>query len=178
MQKAQTSNNEVVADETKKTWFTKTLAKETVEAKTSEMVANGSLSAEAKAVLDNLFSGKVRAIGDSLVRNSAGQVVAKRCSYFDVFLPIGEFGTVGTNEDGTPKYSYQSKLAATKVREAKAELAKALEDANTNLEIDEDIQAWKDAKAAAVAKSEIKSAYDGEAVAYPTAEDAQEALED
>jgi len=159
----------------KKTWFTKTVARDALTALTSELLGDGEISKEVKERLDSLFAGKV-AVSNTMVRDDEGNVVMKRCSYYGVYLPIDEFGTVGKDEQGNPKYSYQSRAGAAAARKTKSELEAALVAANEQLEADEDIQAWKEAKADAIAKSEEKSEYDGDAVAYATYEDALESI--
>ena len=160
-----------------KTWFTKTIARETVEAETSKLLKAGEISEEVKSLLDGLFAGKTT-VSNTLVKNADGEVMFKRCSYFEGYLPISEFGTVGKNEDGTPKYSYQSKAGAAAARKAKSDLEQAIKDADAQLEVDEDVAAWKDAKAAAVKASDEKAEYTGDEVLYATYEDLMEENED
>ena len=90
--------------DTKKTWFTKTVARETVVAKTADLLEAGEISADVKAILDGLFEGKV-AVSNTIVRDEDGVAVLKRCSYFGIYLPVSEFGTTGKDEQGNPKLS-------------------------------------------------------------------------
>ena len=59
-----------------------------------------------------LFESAERTTKSSLVINDKGEVVGKHDSYFDVYLPIEYFGTIGKDKDGNPKYNYWSKVAA------------------------------------------------------------------
>lgn len=156
-----------------KNWFTKTKARDAITELTATLLASEDISEEAKVQLDKLFAGKTVAT-NTLVRNVDGEVVMKRCSYFEGYLPISEFGTVGKDDKGEVKFSYQSKAGSAAVRATKTALQKALDEADENLEVDEDIKAWKTAKAEAVADSEIKAEYDGDEVLIMTFEDAQE----
>jgi len=165
-------------EETKKDWFTKTKAREALEEKLTSMVSNGLVSAEAAAELNKLFEGKSRNTETSTVTVD-GVIVAKRCSYFGVFMPIDEFGTVGKDEKGDQKYGYQSKLAASIVRARKTKAAEMLKAADEALEENEDIAAWKEAKAEAAEYESEKVAiqdteYDGES--WETIEEAQAAF--
>jgi len=161
--------------ETKKTWFTKTVAREAVQELTAVLLAEDEISPEVKAKLDGLFEGKVVA-SNTLVKDDEGNVVFKRCSYFGIYLPVADFGTVGKDENGVPKLAYQSKLGAAAARHTKTELDNALKEADVQLEETEDIKAWKEAKAEAVAQSEIKAEYEGDSENYATYEDALESI--
>jgi len=161
---------------TEKTWFTKTIARETVEAKTAQLMVEGEISQEVKTILDGLFAGKTVAT-HTLITNEDGDVVMKRCSYFEGYLPIDEFGTVGIDKDGKKKFSYQSKAGAAATRATKSTLEKAINEADEQLEVDEDVQAWKAAKSEAVTASEVKAEYDGDNTMYATYEDVIEEFE-
>ena len=160
---------------TEKTWFTKTLARDTLTAKTAELLNDGEISQEVKTMLDGLFAGKTVAT-NTMVRDEDGNIVMKRCSYFGVYLPIEAFGTVGKDDEGKSKYSYQSKEGAAASRATKTTLDKAIKEADEQLEVDEDVQSWKQSKADAVTASEEKSEYDGEHDAIATYEDACESI--
>ncbi len=161
---------------TEKTWFTKTIARETIEAKTAILLNDGEISSEVKSMLDNLFAGRTVA-SNTIVRNEAGEVVMKRCSYFEGYLPIEEFGTVGKDKDGQPKFSYQSKAGSAAARATKSALEAAISEADEQLEVDEDVQAWKASKADAVKASEVKAEYDGDNTLIATYEDVVEEFE-
>lgn len=75
-----------------------------------------------------LFEGTVSSTGTTLVYNDAGEVIAKRCSYFGVFFDIAEFGKRGDT------YSYQSKLAESLVRKARTAAINAKKLADENLQ--------------------------------------------
>ena len=156
---------------TEKTWFTKTIARETLSAALADM----DIEQEQKDLLNNLFAGRTVA-SNTLVRNEDGEVVMKRCSYFEGYLPIEDFGTVGKDDNGATKYSYQSKAGAAATRKAKTTLDNAIKDADEQLEVDEDVASWKSAKAEAVTNSEVKADYDGESTLIATYEDACEAI--
>jgi len=160
---------------TEKTWFTKTIARETVEAKTAQLLNDGSIDVETKSILDGLFAGRTVA-SNTIVKDENGDVVMKRCSYFEGYLPIEDFGTVGKDDNGDVKYSYQSKAGATAARKAKSDLEKAIKEADEQLEVDEDVQAWKSSKAEAVTNSEVKADYEGDSTLIATYEDACEAV--
>ncbi len=159
--------------ETKKTWFTKTIARGTVQDTALELFNKGEITSDVKAILDGLFEGKTTVL-NTMVRNSDGEIVFKRCSYFGVYMDINEFGTVGKDEQGNVKYSHQSKQGAAATRKAKSKLEKAINEADEQLEIDEDVSAWKEAKSAAVAASDEKVEFDGES--FATFEEATAAL--
>ncbi len=161
---------------TEKTWFTKTIARETVEAKTTQLMGEGEISQEVKTILDGLFAGKTVAT-HTLITNEDGEVVMKRCSYFEGYLPIEEFGTVGKDKDGQPKFSYQSKAGSAAARATKSALEAAISEADEQLEVDEDVQAWKASKADAVKASEVKAEYDGDNTLIATYEDVVEEFE-
>ncbi len=156
-----------------KNWFTKTKAREAITALTTELLELEDITLDAKNKLDSLFAGRT-ATTNTLVLNDSGEVVMKRCSYFEGYLPISEFGTVGKDDKGAVKYSYMSKLGSKETRDTKTALQAALDSADKQLEVDEDIQAWKSAKATAVANSDEKADYSGDAVLIMTYEDAQE----
>lgn len=160
---------------TEKTWFTKTIARDTLSAKTAELLNDGEISQDVKDMLDGLFAGRTVA-SNTIVKNEDGEVVMKRCSYFEGYLPIEDFGTVGKDDNGATKYSYQSKAGAAATRKAKTTLENAIKDADEQLEVDEDVAAWKSAKAEAVTASEVKADYDGESTLIATYEDAKEAV--
>lgn len=161
---------------TEKTWFTKTIARETLETATAKLLADEEISSETKTYLDNLFAGRTVAT-NTMVKDADGEIVMKRCSYFEAYLPIEEFGTVGKDEKtGDTKYGYQSKAGAAAARLSKATLAKAITEADEQLEVDEDVAAWKQAKADAVRASDIKAEYDGESELIATYEEACEAV--
>ena len=173
--KSPTRHKGDIMSDTKKTWFTKTVAREALTAKTAELFEAGEITQEVKTTLDGLFAGKVVAT-NTIVRDDEGVAVLKRCSYFGIYLPVSEFGTVGKDEQGNSKLAYQSKLGAAAARHSKTELENALKEADVQLEETEDIKAWKEAKAEAVAQSEIKAEYDGDAENYATYEDALESI--
>jgi len=160
---------------TEKTWFTKTIARETLSAKTAELLTNGDITSDIKDALDTLFAGRVVA-SNTIVRDADGDVVMKRCSYFEGYLPIEDFGTVGKDDNDEVKYSYQSKAGASAARKSKSTLEAAIKEADEQLEVDEDVSAWKSAKAEAVINSEVKAEYDGESTLIATYEDACEAV--
>jgi len=162
-------------NKTEKTWFTKTIAREAVEEATKALLAENRIDVETQTLLNNLFAGCTVAT-NTMVKDSEGNIVMKRCSYFEGYLPIDEFGTVGKDDEGNVKYSYQSKLGAACQRKAKTELANAISEADEQLEVDEDVAAWKEAKAEAVKASEEKCEYDGENILIATYEDACEAV--
>ncbi len=159
-----------------KTWFTKTIARDTLSAKTAELLTNGDITSDIKDMLDTLFAGRTVA-ANTIVKNEDGEVVMKRCSYFEGYLPISEFGTVGKDEKtGDVKYAYQSKAGATAARKAKSELETAIKEADEQLEVDEDVSAWKATKSDAVTASEIKADYEGDETLIATYEDACESI--
>ena len=160
---------------TEKTWFTKTIARETLIALTATLLDEEAITLEAKTQLDSLFAGRTVA-SNTLVKDEDGIVVLKRCSYFGGYLPVSEFGTVGKDEEGNPKLAYQSKAGAAAARKAKSALETAIGEADAQLEVDEDVQAWKSAKAEAVTASDTKSEYDGEVEMIMTYEDACESI--
>ena len=139
--------------------FTKTMAREAI----------AELAGENKTVnvadLLELFASK-GGIGNTTGATTTivedGEIVAKRCSYFGKYLDISEFGTVGKNEDGSPKYGYQSKPAQAVVRKVKSQVATMLADADTNLEEDGDVEAWKAVKAEAAELEATKVAFAGD----------------
>jgi hypothetical protein len=164
---------------TNKTWFTKTIARETLEATAADLLKNGSISIETANALNALFAGKSRVGGSNgsniLVKDENGNVVFKRCSYFGLYLPVADFGTVGTSENGEVKLSYQSKLAATKQREAKTALAHANYASDKRMEEEKiSIPEWKAEKALNLANSEMKAEYDGDSISFTTYEGALE----
>ncbi len=148
-------------ENTEKTWFTKTIAREAVEALTTTLMGNGTIDEATKAQFDTLFAGRTVAT-NTMVKDADGNIVMKRCSYFEGYLPIEEFGTVGKDDAGEVKYSYQSKLGAAAGRKTKSDLEKAIKEADEQLEVDEDVAAWKAAKSDAVKASEIKAEYVGD----------------
>ena len=160
---------------TEKTWFTKTIARDTLSALTATLLEAGELSQEVKTQLDGLFAGRQVAT-NTLVKDEDGVVVLKRCSYFGGYLPVSEFGTVGKDEDGTPKLAYQSKAGAAAARKAKSELETSISEADAQLEVDEDVAKWKASKAEAVLASEEKADYVGEVEMIATYEDACESI--
>ncbi len=160
---------------TEKTWFTKTIARETVEEATKSLLAEDRIDVETQTLLNNLFAGRTVAT-NTMVKDADGIIVMKRCSYFEGYLPIEEFGTVGKDDEGNVKYSYQSKPGAACQRKAKSDLANAISEADEQLEVDEDVQEWKAAKSEAVKQSEIKCEYDGESDLILTYEEACESV--
>ncbi len=160
---------------TEKTWFTKTIARETLSALTATLLEEGEISQEIKSQLDGLFAGR-QVSTNTLVKDTDGNVVLKRCSYFGGYLPVSEFGTVGKDDDGVAKLSYQSKAGASAARKSKSTLEGLIAEADAQLEVDEDVQAWKSSKAQAVAESEIKAEYEGEIEMIATYEDACESI--
>ena len=160
---------------TEKTWFTKTIARDTLSALTATLLEEGELSQEVKNQLDGLFAGRQVAT-NTLVKNSEGETVLKRCSYFGGYLPVSEFGTVGKDDEGNAKLSYQSKAGSAAARKAKSTLEGLIADADAQLEVDEDVQAWKASKAEAVVQSEIKAEYEGDVEMIATYEDACESI--
>lgn len=132
-----------------KNWFTKTIAREAVEELTKELVESGDISSEVGERFNKLFASSRRGGGSTTVKVD-GEIVGKKCSYLGRYLPISEFGTMGTEEDGvTVKYAYQSKEGAKLARASKSTFEKAIEEADLELEETEDIKAWKEAKAKA-----------------------------
>lgn len=101
-----------------------------------------------------LFKSAERAVGEStLVKDDEGNVIGRKCSYFGLYLPIDQFGTMGTDEEGNPKYSYQSKPAQKCIRETKKKIATIKAQADADLEETEDLEAWKE-KMAEIAELE------------------------
>lgn len=123
-----------------------------------------------------LFEGQTGGNSGSttIVYNEAGEVVAKRCSYFGVFFDIAEFGKRGET------YSYQSKLAESLVRKARTEAINAKKDADEELS-DEVITVveWKAKLAEIEANKEARLAITDIEDApeyFETAEEAKEKL--
>lgn len=123
-----------------------------------------------------LFDGKATGSTGSttMVYNEAGEVIAKRCSYFGVFFDIAEFGKRGDT------YSYQSKLAESLVRKARTSAINAKKLADEEL-ADEviDVAQWKarlaDIEASKDAREAIETVEDAPEH-FETAEDAKAAL--
>ncbi len=94
-----------------------------------------------------LFASAERSAGEStLVIDEDGNVVGRKCSYFGKYLPIDQFGTLGKDDEGNVKYSYQSKAAQKCIRERKKQVAEMVAQADAELEETEDLDAWKAAK--------------------------------
>ena len=134
-------------------WFTKTIAREALSAAISELE---DISEASATILNELFASKRKGGGATTTVTVEGEVIGKKCSYLQRYLPISEFGTLGKNEDETPKYAYQSKEGAKLARKAKSEFEEAIKNADLELEETEDISAWKEAKL------EAKTAYEVE----------------
>ena len=152
-----------------KTWFTKTIASETLATKVSDLLDRDEISEEAAIELNKLFASARSGGGaTTTVRNSDGETVGKRCSYLKRYFPISEFGTIGKDDEGNVKYGYQSKEGAKLARKAKSKYEEAIATADEMLEKTEDIQAWK------AAKAEAKAAYEAPVeseLGYATAEE-------
>lgn len=134
----------MAATETK-TWFTKTIAREAVEALSLELIEAGEIDQEIADKFNELFKGKKGAGGVTTIKVD-GVIVGKKCSYLQKYLPISEFGTIGTDDKGETKYAYQSKEGAKLSRAAKTAFDTAIKEADLALEETEDIKAWKQAK--------------------------------
>ena len=160
---------------TTKTWFTKTIARDTLAKALKDMVEFEEIDQTAADKLNKLFASARSGGGVSTsVFDDDGVLIGKKCSVLGRYLPISEFGTVGKDDEGNIKYSYQSKAGAKIMRDKKSELAKALTQADEDLEETEDIAAWKQAKA------DAKTEYDAPVEStegYETAEELKEALQ-
>jgi len=53
-----------------------------------------------------------------------GNIIKRKCAALDVYFPISEFGTIGKDKDGKPKYNYYSKLGLKVKRAYENELDK------------------------------------------------------
>ena len=95
-----------------------------------------------------LFASAERgSTGEStLVLDDEGNVVGKKCSYFGLYLPISEFGTMGKDEDGNVKYAYQSKAAQKCLREKSKDVEDMKNKIDADLEENGDLDAWRAAK--------------------------------
>lgn len=149
--------------------LSKTKVRELIESK-----FNPEDTVKVQDILDLFESGRSGGTSSTLVFNDDGEVIAKRCSYFGVFMPIDEFGKRGD------VYSYQSKLAESLVRKANslAITAKKLADEELADEVI-DVSSWKEKlseiekmKEAKVAITDVEDAPQY----FETAEEAQKAL--
>lgn len=123
-----------------------------------------------------LFDGKSGGSTGSttMVYNDAGEVIAKRCSYFGVFFDIAEFGKRGDT------YSYQSKTAESLVRKARTNAINEKKLADEQL-ADEviDVAQWKAKLAEIETRKEARediSKVENAPSYYETAEEAKESL--
>ncbi len=149
-------------------WFTKTIARTAVEALSITLIEEGEISQEVADQFNALFASKRKGGGATTTVTVDGEVVGKKCSYLQRYLPISEFGTMGSNDDGTVKHAYQSKAGAKLARSAKTTYDQAVAQADLTLEEDENIGAWKAEKLAA------KEVYEAEVVSdlgFETEED-------
>ncbi len=112
----------------------------------------------------------------TLVFNENGEVIGKKCSYFGVYMPISEFGTMGKEEDGTPKYAYQSKAAQKCLREKRKEIEEMKEKIDAELEETNDLDAWREAKSELAEFESTKCDVPDDIINTATPEDLQEAL--
>lgn len=116
------------------------LSKSKVREMILEVYPNAEQTVSVQDILDLFNSNGTGGFTSTLVRNSEGVVVGKKCSYFGVFMFIEEFGIRGE------KYAHMSKLgesltrkAATAKKNAKAALDAQLADGT--ISVDE----WRDA---------------------------------
>ena len=124
-----------------------------------------------------LFASADRAVGETTtVFDDEGNVIGKKCSYFGLYMPISEFGTMGKDEDGNIKYSYQSKEAQKCIRERKKEVEKMNAEAEAQLDETGDVDAWREAKSEIAEYAESKCELPEGIEAYDTAEDLKAAL--
>ena len=150
-------------------WFTKTIAREALAAMITEL--GDEISEQTAITLNGLFASKRKGGGATTTITIDGEIVGKKCSVLGRYLEISEFGTVGKNEDGSVKYSYQSKEGAKIARKKKSTLEEAINTADLELEETEDIQAWKSAKV------EAKVEFDAEVVSELGVETVEEFTE-
>ena len=116
------------------------LSKSKVREMILEVYPNAEQTVSVQDILDLFNSNGTGGFTSTLVRNSEGVVVGKKCSYFGVFMFIEEFGIRGE------KYAHMSKLgesltrkAATAKKNAKAALDAQLADGT--ISVDE----WREA---------------------------------
>ncbi len=139
-------------------WFTKTIARTEVETLSAKLIDEGTIDQETADLFNALFASKRKGGGATTTVIIDGEIVGKRCSYLQRYLPISEFGTMGTNDDGSVKYAYQSKEGAKLARAKKSAYDQAIAQADLTLEETEDISAWKSEKL------EAKTAFEAEVV--------------
>ncbi len=135
-----------MATNTEAKWFTKTIARNEITTLTETLIDNGDISPEIAKQFIDLFASKRKGGGATTTIKVDGVIVGKKCSVLGRYLPIEDFGTVGKDEEGNVKYSYQSKEGAKLMRAKKSEFEEAINTADLELEETEDIQAWKTAK--------------------------------
>ena len=124
-----------------------------------------------------LFESAGRAVGETtLVYDEEGNVVGRKCSYFGKYLPINQFGTMGTDEDGNPKYAYQSKPAQKLIREHKKQVAEMAAKIEAELEETGDVDAWREAKSELAEFEAQKADCPEDVPCYDTAEELLEAV--
>ncbi len=143
-----------MSQETK--WFTKTIARTSVEELSATLIENGEISEEIAKQFNDLFASKRKGGGATTTVMVDGEIVGKKCSVLGRYLPISEFGTVGKDDKGEVKYSYQSKEGGKVSRTKKSTFEEAINNADLELEETEDISAWKEAKAEAKAEFDSK----------------------
>ncbi len=155
-----------MSQETK--WFTKTIARTAVEELSATLIENGTIDEEVAKQFNELFASKRKGGGATTTVTVEGVVVGKKCSVLGRYLAINDFGTIGKDDKGEVKYSYQSKEGGKVSRAKKSAFEEAINNADLELEETEDISAWKSAKA------EAKVEFDSEVVSdlgYETAEE-------
>ena len=123
------------------------------------------------AVLELFASADRGATGETTLVFDGDEVVGKRCSYFGLYLPISEFGTMGKEEDGSVKYAYQSKPAQKLLREKKKEVDEMKEKIEAELDETGDLDAWREAKSELAEFEATKGEVPEDIIATETAED-------
>ena len=61
---------------------------------------------------------------DKNIYDDEGNIIKRKCAALDVYFPISEFGTIGKDKNGNPKYNYYSKLGMKVKRAYEKELEK------------------------------------------------------
>ncbi len=150
------STTTTTATPTETKWFTKTIARDAITELTKALVSDGVIEQETADQFNALFASKRKGGGVTTTVTIDGDIVGKRCSFLQRYLPIADFGTMGTNEDGSVKYAYQSKEGAKLARAKKTVYEQAIAQADLTLEEVEDITAWK------AAKLEAKTAFEAD----------------
>ena len=117
------------------------------------------------------------------VLDDEGNVIGKRCSYFGVYLPISEFGTMGKDDEGNIKYSYQSKEAQKCIRDKKKEVEKMnaeaeemLDAAKTEEEKAKALDDWREAKSEIAEYADTKCKLPEHLEGYETIEEFKASL--